>query len=233
MLILILSSCGAEHKSGQDTAQKPVHKQADTAQTKSASTDTVAYNQRDQLGCKQGKWFYQFQGNDGYQYWKNDTLNGYFRQWYKDSTEFLVIEGYYKNGQFDGLQFRFDAGVRLPRTAFFYREGKVLWSVFVGPEAIYTMHIKGIGISTDDSTFIDCPYGINQKTFYQGWLVNKKPVGIHKNFREDGTLRYDINYDKKMIYHYDRNGKILRKVSTNGSYDLSITFPEEEDPKTK
>jgi len=208
-LVMLLFSCNedqpAHSSDSTDGTQQHAHLKD---KSENIAPNEIAFNSTDRSGKKQGKWMTKHRnGLPGYEYWRNDTLHGYFKFWYQDSTK-LFEEGWHSKGRLDSFLFIYERG-KLKGVSKF-EDGSWQWIGFPS-DAQYILPEKSFGMKAG-SVYVDCPYA-NKKTWYRGLFVNRKPSGIHYSYREDGSLRYKYDYDSKQVLYYDKNGQLIDTMS--------------------
>lgn len=130
-------------------------------------------------------------------------------------------EGYYKNGQKDGLQFSYYGKKESILMVSYYNNGKRIWSGFPAAGRDFVIPLKDFYISVD-STHIKAPY-INGQTWYEGSfcllpdsLNNGRLLphryGIHKIYHMNGIIKGIVDYDNETIQEFDSLGN--RKYQT-------------------
>ena len=139
-------------------------------------------NHKDELGRKQGV-------QDGYsgswlfeRTYKNDTLNGFFRQFTKDGTTWST--GYFKNGLKDSLWLEFNKD-RTVKEREFYRNGK------------------------KDGEFIH--YFENGHISYIATFKNDTLIGDAINYYQSGSVNSKGNQQNGLWIEYYENGNIKSK----------------------
>jgi antitoxin component YwqK of YwqJK toxin-antitoxin module len=178
----------------------------------------IQKNILDSNNQKQGVWdIVKNNKIQGFQTYKNDTLNGPYR---KSPTNYpgQIEIGNFLSGLENGPIKYYEKDTQLSSVINF-RLGKKLWMGFLGNSS-YPKPPKGFLIFVD-SIFVECPYS-NDTIWYKGLFLNKKPVGIHKMFYENGHLKFEYNYSNKKIKVFDRSGKLMKEVIDDNGFNLNI-----------
>jgi hypothetical protein len=165
-------------------------------------------NFTDSNGWKQGQWIRKWKDKlvENYTY-VNDTLNGPY--------ETDHGEGYYKNGQKEGLQFSYYGKKESILMVNYYANGNHIWGGFPAAGRDFVIPIKDFHISID-STYVKAPY-VNGQTWYEGSFcllpdsMNNGRLlpyryGVHKVYYMNGNLKAIVDYNKETIQEFDSLG---------------------------
>ncbi|CAN5442390.1 hypothetical protein BH10BAC1_BH10BAC1_17610 [soil metagenome] len=180
----------------------------------SIQKDTIPLkNQKDKNGRKQGLWDYYDRGIvKGFQTYKNDILNGPFKYWINNEEQMTV--GNYMNGKREGyIKGYYLYSKRELSIVTFYKNDTQLWYGFPHAEEYY-FPVKQFTINSD-SVYIKCPYE-NDVIWYEGLVVKKKPVGIHKMYFPNGKLKFEVNWALKTVREFDSTGTFKSEKKKEG-----------------
>ena len=173
-------------------------------------------NYTDKNGLKQGKWITYNKGRlCDIKTYKNDTLNGYFKEnpsggCIYEQTYFT--EGNYLNGKLDGYIKTFNERSKEPKFLDYYENGERVWLMFPSAdiEIMSDKLIKGIIISENfDRVYVKAPYN-NGNIWYEGEFITPHlKIGVHKIYFPSGKLKFEIDYDNHTSKEFTEEGKLL------------------------
>ena len=132
----------------------------------------------------------------------NDTIVGYFSYW-----DGMRKDGFYENGKKNGNWNWYSDGTILLITH--YENDSIIWHApYIANKEAVIPHKDFSPVA--NKFYMKAPHP-NGNLWYEGLYVNKKPVGIHKVYFENGKQKGLIDYSKLFFEEYDTDGKIITR----------------------
>lgn len=206
-------ACNSTVKDGSDTTPAPHQGDAGTPQTEAPIEILDSLNASDAQGRKQGLWKQMLNGKVWkLEQYKNDQLNGKCLEYQADGT---VFETSYKNGVKQGLQLHYAPDSTVAIYVRYYTNNESQWMVYPNLLHRFFVPVKGILIDVD-SAYLRVPYN-NGSLMYEGAVVHREhgrgqPVGIHKIYYPDGSLKCLLNYPIDSLTTFTPSGEEVEKA---------------------
>lgn len=154
----------------------------------------------------------------------NDTLYGpYYNRsgigFDEEKTSASPKDGFYKSGKKHGHFNNFNERGYIESISY-YQEDELLWDA----QYVYNRKLFDFVHTFEvyaDSVQVNVPHP-NGNSWYDGTFINKKPTGIHKIRRDDGSKKSELSFEDWTISYYNADEVFQRKNQIRSSWTVFL-----------